>query len=297
MEPLPQEVNRADRLRTLRCSGGFFPLQQKSRIHLTGADRARYLNGQLTVDIFKLAEGSALSALLLTAKGKLCAPLWVWKEGDSLVVEVEECLREQTLARLDQYIISDDVALAECGASSPGFHVFGTGASPADALKISRLGVGGFDTPHEPEDLLMADTDELEILRIERAIPRWGFELDSNTLPQEARLDSSSVDFNKGCYVGQEVVSRLKSVGRVNRRLFAFRGTLEPTSGERFFLHLPERPAEPAGVLTSRCYDFELAQTIALGYLNREFEDSGSFVAADTAGNALGIFEKRPILT
>ncbi|MEI8313799.1 MAG: hypothetical protein WCH98_23895, partial [Verrucomicrobiota bacterium] len=255
MEPLPQEVTRADRLRNLRRSGGFFPLEQKSRIRLTGADRVRYLNGQLTVDIFKLAEGIALPALLLTAKGKLCAPLFVSKDGDSLVVEIEECLREQTLARLDQYIISDDVALEDYTPTSPGFHVFGTVAPPADALKISRLGVGGFDTGHEPADLPMADAGEIEFLRIERALPRWGFELDSNTLPQEARLDSSSVDFNKGCYVGQEVVSRLKSVGRVNRRLHAFRGSLEPTTEERLFLHLPGRTGEPAGVLTSSCCD------------------------------------------
>ncbi|MCK9589683.1 MAG: hypothetical protein WC076_13420 [Terrimicrobiaceae bacterium] len=287
----------ADRLQTLRDSGGYFPLHHNCRIRLTGADRTRYLNGQLTIDIFRLAEGLAKPALLLTPKGKLCAPLWVWKETDSLVLEVGESLRGDVLARLERYIISDDVALTDVFPESPGSHVFGTGTAPEESLEINRLGVAGFDTDREPAGLLMAEPAEVEFLRIERALPRWGLELDSSTLPQEARLDSSSVDFDKGCYVGQEVVSRLKSVGRVNRRLHAFRGTLEPTSEERLSLHVPERPGAPAGVLTSWCQDFGLAQTIALGYLNREFEDSGSFVAADTAGNALGKFEKRPILT
>ena len=290
-------MNKAERLRTLRKSGGCFPLRQTSRIRLTGTDRVRYLNGQLTVDITKLTAGVAKPALLLTAKGKLCATLWVWVTDHSLMVEVEECLLQETLERLERYIISDDVVLAGIGPGSSGFHVFGTGSSPEGTLKINRFGVGGFDTDKVPAELLIADPDEVEILRIERALPRWGRELDSSTLPQEARLDSLSVDFDKGCYVGQEVVSRLKSVGRVNRLLHAFRGQLNPTSEERLFLHLPGKPGDLAGVLTSRCHDFELAQTIALGYLNREFNDSGSFVVADAAGNALGKFEKRPILT
>lgn len=287
----------AERIQTLRNSGGYFPLRHRSRIRLTGADRLRYLNGQLTADIIKLEGDTATPALLLTAKGKLCAPVLVWKDNSALIVEVEESLREETLARLERYIISDDVALEDVAPAPQVFHVFGAGPSPAGSLKINRLGVPGFDTEVEPAHLLMADPAEVELLRIERALPAWGAELDANTLPQEARLETSSVDFDKGCYVGQEVVSRLRSVGRVNRLLHAFHGTLEPTPETRLSLHLPDRPDVVAGTLTSWCHDFELAQTIALGYLNREFDDSGSFVAADAAGNALGKIEKRPILT
>ena len=287
----------AERIQALRDSGGYFPLRHRSRIRLTGADRVRYLNGQLTADIIKLAGETAKPALLLSAKGKLCAPVLVWKDNDALVVEVVESLREESLARLERYIISDDVVLEDMVPGPQVFHVFGTGVSPAGSLKINRLGVPGFDTETEPTHLLMAEPAEVELLRIARALPVWGAELDTNTLPQEARLEITSVDFDKGCYVGQEVVSRLRSVGRVNRLLHAFHGTLEPTSETRLFLHLPGRPGDVAGTLTSWCHDFELAQTIALGYLNREFDDSGSFVAADAAGNALGKFEKRPILT
>lgn len=287
----------AERIQTLREFGGYFPLRNKSRVRLTGTDRTRYLNGQLTADIVKIGGETAKSALLLTAKGKLCAPVLVWKDHDALVIEVEESLREETLARLERYIISDDVVLEDLCPASQVFHVFGTGASPAGSLKVNRLGVPGFDTETEPTDLLMAEPAEVELLRIASALPAWGAELDANTLPQEARLEISSVDFDKGCYVGQEVISRLRSVGRVNRLLHAFQGTLEPTTATRLSLHLPGRPGEVAGTLTSWCHDFELAQTIALGYLNREFDDSGSFVAADAAGNALGKFKKRPILT
>lgn len=289
-------LSLSERLRILRSSGGFFSVSGKSKIGISGKDRERYLNGQVTIDISKIPEGSARQALLLTVKGKLCAPLWIWKDRELLVVEVDADLRDETMARLERYIISDDVVLSEFRDSGPVFHVFGTEA-PEGKLRINRLGVSGFDTETVPADLLPAEPEELEILRIERRIPKWGAELDSDTLPQEAGLEATSVEFDKGCYVGQEVVSRLKSVGRVNRHLFQFVGVLEPPSGERLFLHLPGQSGGSVGVLTSICRDFELAQTVALGYLNRQFEEMETFDVADAAGKVLGKFEKRPILT
>ena len=289
--------DRRVRLQTLLSSGGAFPVVKKSLIRVSGSDCVRYLNGQLTIDVLKLSTGRARSALLLTAKGKLCAPIWIWKDNDSLLLEVDECLLQETLDRLEKYIISDDVTLTVLSPSSQVFHVFGTDTAPDDCLKIPRLGVEGFDTGHVPDAMLTANPGEVEFLRITRALPRWGLELDSSILPQEAGLDVTSVDFDKGCYVGQEVVSRLKSVGRVNRRLQAFAGQLDRTSREPLSLLLPDQPGKVAGVITSRCEDLELAQTIALGYLNREFEDSSSFVVADADGNALGNFDKRTILT
>lgn len=285
-----------ERLQELRKFGGFFPLLERSQIRLQGKDRERYLNGQVTIDIPRLPQSLARSALLLTAKGKLCAPLWIWKEKDSLVVETEPSLEEDTLARLDRYIVADDVTLEVCKESAPVFHVFGSPAPPG-TLSIARLGMPGFDTSIPPEGLPEITPEEIEALRITQCLPKWGKELEPDTLPQEAGLDRTSVDFDKGCYVGQEVVSRLKSVGRVNKHLFAFTGTLESASRAPLPLHPTDSPEHPAGVLTSWCHDFELAQTVGLGYLNRQFEDFDSFVATGADGKILGKFEKRPILT
>ncbi len=286
----------SERLRIFRERGGCFLISGKALIRLTGVDRVRYLNGQITVDVTRLQKNVAKHALLLTVKGKICAPLFLWRQEDALTIEVEESLLEETLGRLEKYIISDDVELSVIPAGVPRYHVFGSEPSE-EFLKINRLGTVGFDTGEQPDGLLMAGPAEIEFLRVERALPLWGRELDSNTLPQEARLESSSVDFDKGCYVGQEIISRLKSVGRANRRLYSFAGTLESTNEEHLTLHLPGETTIPAGVLTSRCQDFELAQTLALGYLKRQFEDSSSFVAADATGKVLGKFEKRPTLT
>ena len=129
-------------------------------------------------------------------------------------------------------------------------------------------------------------------------MPVWGRELSEDTLPQEARLEEFAVDFDKGCYVGQETVSRLKSVGRVNKRLHGFLGSFELPSGPRFFLHPSGEAATKAGEITSHARHFDMAQTAALGYLNRQFESLTRFEIADETGRVLGEVERRefPIL-
>jgi len=110
-------------------------------------------------------------------------------------------------------------------APSPLHHIFGI-EPPAGALRIYRTGLPGFDTAEKPSDLTAATPAQLALLRIVHGQPAWGLEITEDTLPQEARLEDTAVDFDKGCYVGQETVSRLKSVGRVNKRLHGFLGTL-----------------------------------------------------------------------
>ena len=93
-----------------------------------------------------------------------------------------------------------------------------------------------------------AGKDEIELLRIERGIPRWGNELSEDTLPQEAGLDEIAVDFKKGCYVGQEVVSRIDSVGRVNQTPLwicrRFRPRRNPRSNPSFRRRPQSRPPD-----------------------------------------------------
>ncbi len=99
-----------ERLRALRRQGGFFVLGQRTRVRVTGADRLRYLTGQLSNDLRRLVPGEAIPALLLTAKGKLCADVFVWIDGESLIVEAEAALGEALVTRLERYAVSDDVA-------------------------------------------------------------------------------------------------------------------------------------------------------------------------------------------
>lgn len=269
---------------------GFFRIAHRSRFRIGGNDAARYLNGQLSIDIPRLAPAQARPACLLTAKGKLCALVQVWREGSGFIVECDSPLAESVEARLGRYIIADDVTVDPVEPPAI-FHLLNPPAHPAGALAITRIGLPGFDTNEPPEGLREIPAAEVELLRILHGFPAWGAELGEDTLPQEARLESFAVDFDKGCYVGQETVSRLKSVGRVNQRLHGFLGEL--AEGPPAILHPPGDPATRAGCITSHSRHFDMAQTAALGYLHRQFETQPRLAAADESGRTLGELERR----
>ncbi len=279
----------ADRLASLRREGGFFPLGSRTRIRVTGADRVRYLNGQLSNNVKRLAPGVAPAALVLTAKGKLCADVFVWSEEDALIGEASTLLAEILPARLERYAIADDVQFDLLPADSTGFHAFGPLAESSTGLRIRRLGLDGVDLAEAPAHGLEATPAEIEILRIERGVPQWGRDLGEDTLPQEARLEETAVDFHKGCYVGQETVSRIESVGRVNRQLTGFVGDFPP--GQAIGAILIGPAGEKTGVLTSAIAHPALSRTIALGYLQTRAE-SATFSVQDESGACLGTAER-----
>jgi folate-binding protein YgfZ len=278
-----------ERLRALRRQGGFFVLGQRTRVRVTGADRLRYLTGQLSNDLRRLVPGEAIPALLLTAKGKLCADVFVWIDGESLIVEAEAALGEALVTRLERYAVSDDVAFELLPPSAERCHLFGSISAGREGLRIRRLGVEGVDVPAPPNDLPEAKRDEIELLRIERGLPRWDRELSGDTLPQEVGLDRIAVDFNKGCYVGQEVVSRIHSVGRVNRHLCGFVGDFDPSLAAA--ATLVDAGGRKSGRLTSAKFHPELRKTVALGFLQGQPTES-SFVLQDESGACLGTAER-----
>jgi len=278
-------------------ASGFFKVQGRARFQLSGPDATRYLNGQVSIDITRLKPLTARPACLLTAKGKLCALVQIWRDGDHLLIECDEALAEAVQARLERYLIADDAVIEPTSAPSPLHHIFGI-EPPAGALRINRTGLPGFDTAEKPSDLTATTPAQLALLRIVRGQPAWGLEITEDTLPQEARLEDTAVDFDKGCYVGQETVSRLKSVGRVNKRLHGFLGTLPTNIPLPVRLHPVGQPDTTVGQLTSAAPHFDIAQTAALGYLNRQFENLERFGVSDEQGRPLGEVERRafPIL-
>ena len=282
-------TSATSRLSRFRSEGGFFFLGPCTRVRVTGADRLRYLNGQLSNDLSRLRPGEAIPALILTAKGKLCADVFVWMDADSMIVEGDESLEEALPARLERYAVSDDVAFEVMPQELQRCHVFGKSPLGEEGVRVNRMGVNGLDLLKPPVDLPEASSEEIELLRIERGIPSWGKELSEETLPQEAGLDKTSVDFKKGCYVGQEVVSRIHSVGRVNRRLCGFVGDFDPLMvGTATLL---EPAGRKAGRLTSAAAHPELRKTVCLGYIQGQ-EHHQSFSVVDESGACLGWAER-----
>ena len=214
----------------------------------------------------------------------------MWNDADAIIIEGDGSLEESLLARLERYAVADDVGFEVMPQELQRCHIFGRFPLREEGMRVNRMGVGGFDLLKPPGDLPEASPEEIELLRIERGIPSWGNELSEETLPQEAGLDKMAVDFNKGCYVGQEVVSRIHSVGRVNRRLCGFVGDFDPLKvGTAALLDADRRKA---GRLTSAASHPELRKTVSLGYIHGHEPHHQSFSVVDESGACLGGAER-----
>lgn len=278
----------AEQLARSRREGGAYAVPSRLEIRLSGTDAFRYLNGQVTRDLRRLGENEAMPACILTPKGKLCAPLLIRRDGEDLIVESEPSLEESLLARLERYIVADDVSLAVQPPRSV-IHVFGEAAkkepwASASGIRVSRMNQPGRDLdPAIMGDVGMVLLDPVvaEVLRVELGIPAWGAELTEETLPPEAGLDLTHIDYDRGCYPGQEVISRLKSIGRVNRLLQRLRVAGE--AGEDPLapgMAIVSAEGKNAGVLTSVAPKVGEEPPAAMGYVARGSLESGDALFA-----------------
>jgi folate-binding protein YgfZ len=254
---------------------------------LTGPDAARYLNGQVTNDVMKLAEGHAFYAAVCTAKGRMEGDVSIALHGSEFYLDADPALRESLGARLDKFLIADDAAFEDISEDWSLSHVFGGTPPPVPqggfVLAHARFGLPGHDvwvagtSPFVSGQI--AEPDVIETLRLEQGLPRWDAELTANTLPPEAGPHMlSAISYTKGCYVGQETIARLKSVGHVNRSL-AFlvsdSATFPPVGAK-----LKQADRE-LGTVTSSGYSPRLEKGVALGYLPRQAVSEGTQVQAD----------------
>jgi len=190
------QTSAADRL--------FFDLSTRVKLRVTGADRIRFLNGQITNDIRKASETSAVEACVLNPKGKMEAHIFVHADGDTFLVDADSALAPSLQARLERYIIADDVQIEDVTGRIAIFHTISPEAPnlPVSnrSVSVDRFGIAGIDiwTDVSQSDQVVAalakqfracDPQCAERLRIERGIPRWGRELTPEIIPVEANLE------------------------------------------------------------------------------------------------------------
>ena len=269
-------------------AGGWADLSARAKFQLAGSDRQRFVQGQISNDIRLAREDATLFACVMTVKGKMCADIFIRAEPNAYIIDAESELRESLAARLERYIIADDVTLQDITEANALFHVIephSIDPLPADlaphvrVARSARYGREGLDlfasAPHaEPlrawlgkGELSMA---EIELLRISENIPRWGQDLAEDTIPVEAGLEERAISYTKGCYIGQEVISRIKSVGRVNHHLRRLRAAFPLQAGQTL-----QADGKPAGEVTSAVAVPDSGDWLALGYLRTGFEQEG----------------------
>jgi folate-binding protein YgfZ len=299
----------ADRADCVRRGAGLFALDQRGVMHVGGGDALRWLNGMITADVAALepdTEGAHVHALLLTPIGRIIAELHVVARPDGFWLELQRDVLGEVMARLEKYVIADDVTLRDVsdawrrlGLEGPEADAILDAARPAlDAAGAvtARFGWSGERSVQlfvpaaalegvrsalaeagRERSLVDAGADTLEVLRIESGRPRQGAELDEEVLPPEARLDDC-ISTTKGCYTGQEVIARIASRGQVKHLLVGLRleadelpaiGTPIQVDGRRVGEVTSATHSNPAGA-------------IALGYVQRPHDQAGT--ALDVEG-------------
>ncbi len=252
-------------------------LGEPSILEFRGADAVRYLNGQLTQDVRKVVEGKVcLPSCVTDAKGRLQFRVSLLGMGENVLwVAGRPEDREELEARLTRYLIADDVETEDLTGHFRLLHFLGSpGDAPGGVIarESSRYGVAGTDwwipagAAIDVPDSILADGNALEALRIANGVPAWGSELESGMLPPEAGLDRTDISYAKGCYIGQEVISRIKSAGKVNRSLMRF---WVPDVPEAVPGEIVDPDGKAAGSITSIARLAVDGKKMALGYLKR----------------------------
>ena len=266
----------------------FVDLSARAKFRVTGADRFRFLNGQITNDLRKATETGAIEACVLSAKGKLNAHIFIAALGESFLIDSEPELREALRARLERYVIADDVQIADITDEFALFHVTANETPVVEggrSVSARRFIATGWDVWSESarHDLvqeefgskyLFVDAATAEVTRIEEGLPRWGNELTEEIIPIEANLEERTVDYQKGCYIGQEVISRIKMSGQTNKRLCGLVSLNNKSLEPGMKLVAPSSPGKEAGWITSATRSKQ--QEIALGYVKRGFNNTGT---------------------
>lgn len=203
-----------------------YAMPDRAAIVVTGKDRTSWLNGMVTSDVAKLAPGKAQYGLLVEKKGRIQTDFYVVASADALALAVPRDLRESVLATLDHHLIMEDAELttpelAWFYAAGPGALELARSKGADFAGELDLLGAGGamIATSDAPALGELGDPATFEALRIERGLPRFGAEFDAAFYPQEANLEKLAVSFDKGCYLGQEVVYMLENRGHVKKKL------------------------------------------------------------------------------
>ena len=296
--------------RAVRTASGLIDRSAQGKTRVDGADRVSFLDGVLTNDVGALAEGRGLHAATLDHKGRVHGDLVLYHGGDHLFLVTEPEATDSVLSHLNRLLVSDDASLTDVTARWCAFGLFGPrsgaivtrvlGSPPPqeDYRTVAVEGEGlpvvvarnpyfrgdGFEMWMPPEaaeriwDAFLAEgvvpfgLRAAEALRIEAGRPKYPADMNEDTLVLEARLEAS-ISFTKGCYVGQEVVSRATYVGQVRRLLvgLAVGGVSPPGAGAEL------RSADGvAGRVTSAATSATLGEVVALGYVRRDLSEPGT---------------------
>lgn len=291
----------------VRSGTGLIDLSLRAKVLVTGRDRAQFLHGMLTNEVKALCDGQGNHAAMVTAQGQTLADMRVYCQADSFILEMEPELGPKVMTALDRYLISEDARLADVteafalvslsGLRSPfiiqaclgldvaGLPVYGSARSGGVVVaRVDVTGEMGFLIFMPSEDAERICTEILEVepvrlvgleafrsLRMEAGLPVYGQDIEESATPIEAGL-TGAVSFNKGCYIGQEVIAKMTFRGKPRRHLvgIAVEGDRIPSPRDGL-----ARDGANIGHITSAMWSPSTGKVIAFGYVKRDMNRPG----------------------
>jgi aminomethyltransferase len=270
----------------LREGAAVLDFSARGKIAFTGEDRVRWLHGMVSNDVMGLAPGQGCYCFVLDAQGHIRADANVYAEPDRLILDCAPEFTESLAALLDHFIIMDQVEMAVITADMGTLGV--EGPKSEDVLRhVDLTGLIRYPVPRgvwiwgPPAELAEVRTQveaagaipareaAYEAMRIEAGILRAGVDTDDSTIANETAC-MRALHFNKGCYIGQEIVERVRSRGQVKRIFTGFSAQGEITAGSRV-----EADGTDVGRITSAAFSPGLNCWVALGYVRREHAEPG----------------------
>lgn len=285
----------------IRNGGAGFYEQQSGLIAVWGKEAVQFLDGMITNDVKTLEDGKQMLAAFPNAQGRLLAVVRVLRQGERFLIETEEATREKVYQNLFRFTFAGDFFVEDLTENFRYFEMFG------DCDRASLLMSGSFTekpnmfegrsigifTPAASADVFRNGLRELEgvriddelyeTLRIESGVPRYGVDMDENTIVPELGLDGL-ISYSKGCYIGQEIIARIHFRGHVAKQLTGLASESPPVrDGLKPGAELTAAEGKNAGRVTSMTFSPSLGSTIALAFVRYDYLRAGTELYADDA--------------
>lgn len=280
---------------------GLIDLSSRGRIRVSGSEATMFLNGLITNDVKSLAENRWMPAAFPTVQGRLIGAVRIVRGKDSFLIDTDAESREAVLKTISRFTLAGDFHVSDVTAETALLSIQGKRAAevvekvfetpvsdlprngaielPVTIIRATHTAEDGFDVVIDSDraaqirDALInagaqpVSDDTFEVLRIEAGIARYGRDMDETNIVTETNLDDA-VSYTKGCYVGQEIIVRIKHRGHVAKKL----------TGLRFET---DRPIKSGTSIKSTAFSPTLGSTIGLGYVRYEQLAPGTEVTVD----------------
>ena len=265
----------------------------RSRIRVTGSEAVQFLNGLITNDIKNATEDSWLPAVFPTVQGRLIGAVRIVRRDSGFLIDTESASHEAILNSVSRFTLAGDFQVTDVSDEVALLTVQGKGAREivkdvnAKVIRATHTAEDGFDlliTTDERDALIVELTargaqavspDTFETLRIEAGIARHGQDMDDSNVVLETNLDDA-ISYTKGCYLGQEIIIRIKHRGHVAKKLTGLKFDKRVDAGAT----INSEDGKEIGRVTSATYSPILESPIALGYVRYEYLSPGTAVKA-----------------